>query len=97
MNPDGRIAILIPTRNEQENLPFSLRSVCDWAREVFVLDSGSTDCTEAIARELGASFVFHGWEGYARQKNWGLDQFGRCRSRCEDSAFHAPSSVSQAL
>ena len=73
MNPDGRIAILIPTRNEQENLPFSLRSVCGWAKQVFVLDSGSTDRTEAITQECGATFVFHAWEGYARQKNWGLD------------------------
>lgn len=73
MDPSGRIAILIPTKNEQENLPFALASVMPWAKEVFVLDSGSTDRTEAITREAGAEFVFHAWEGYARQKNWGLD------------------------
>ena len=67
------IAIMIPTKNEQENLPFALVSVAGWAEQVFVLDSGSTDRTEAIAREHGAEFVFHSWEGYARQKNWGLD------------------------
>ena len=67
------IAVLIPTKNEQENLPFALGSVAGWAHQVFVLDSGSTDRTEAIAREKGAEFVFHAWEGYAGQKNWGLD------------------------
>lgn len=67
------IAVMIPTRNEEANLPFALASVKDWARQVFVLDSGSTDRTEAIAIEHGASFVYHPWEGYARQKNWGLD------------------------
>src|SRR4051794_26380939 len=73
MDLNGRIAILIPTKNEQDNLPFALASIMPWAREVFVLDSGSTDGTETVAREAGAHFVFHAWEGYARQKNWGLD------------------------
>jgi glycosyltransferase involved in cell wall biosynthesis len=70
------IAVMIPTRNEEINLPFALASVTDWAAEVFVLDSGSTDATEAIARAHGARFHFHPWEGYARQKNWGLDNLG---------------------
>jgi glycosyltransferase involved in cell wall biosynthesis len=55
------------------NLPFALASVMDWAQQVFVLDSGSTDRTEQVARQYGAEFIFHAWEGYARQKNWGLD------------------------
>jgi glycosyltransferase involved in cell wall biosynthesis len=67
------VAIMIPTKDEQENLPYALASVADWAAQVFVLDSGSADRTEAIARERGAQFVVHAWEGYARQKNWGLD------------------------
>ncbi|HEX2970863.1 MAG TPA: glycosyltransferase, partial [Tepidisphaeraceae bacterium] len=67
------IAILILTKNEEINLPVALASVADWAQQVFVLDSGSTDRTEQIAGEYGATFVNHPWEGYARQKNWGLD------------------------
>jgi len=67
------IAFMIPTKNEELNLPHALASVKDWAAQVFVLDSGSTDRTEAIARENGAEFVFHAWEGYARQKNWGIE------------------------
>src|SRR5258706_971838 len=67
------IAIIIPTKNEEVNLPFALASVADWAEQVFVLDSGSTDRTEQIANQHGAQFVYHPWEGYARQKNWGLD------------------------
>ena len=70
------IAVMIPTKNEETNLPFALASVQDWAAEVFVLDSGSTDRTEEIARAAGAHFHFHPWEGYARQKNWGLDNLG---------------------
>jgi glycosyltransferase involved in cell wall biosynthesis len=66
------VSILIPTRDEEMNLPFALRS-CTFADRVFVLDSGSKDRTEQVARDFGAEFVFHEWEGYARQKNWGLD------------------------
>ena len=64
---------MIPTRNEEANLPFALESVRGWAKEIFVLDSGSTDATQEIAERLGATFVHHDWEGYAAQKNWGLD------------------------
>lgn len=67
---------MIPTKNEEANVGFALGSVREWAQQVFVLDSGSTDRTEAIAKEHGATFVFHAWEGYARQKNWGLDNLG---------------------
>src|SRR5215204_1196887 len=73
MSQRAPIAILIPTKNEEVNLPFALASVTSWAQQVFVLDSGSTDRTEEITNEYGAQFVYHPWEGYARQKNWGLD------------------------
>jgi glycosyltransferase involved in cell wall biosynthesis len=66
------ISILIPTLNEEINLPHALKS-CDFADQIFVLDSGSTDETQAIAESAGANFVYHQWEGYARQKNWGLN------------------------
>jgi len=67
------ISILIPTKNEEANLPHALKSVTGWAADIFVLDSGSTDKTRDIALAAGAQFVHHDWEGYARQKNWGLD------------------------
>jgi len=66
------IAFLLITRNEEENLPHALASICDWAQEMFVLDSGSTDRTREAAERFGAQFHFHAWEGYAAQKNWGL-------------------------
>jgi glycosyltransferase involved in cell wall biosynthesis len=65
--------VLIQTFNEELNLPHTLRSLNGWANRVFVVDSGSTDRTCEIAREHGATVVHHDWEGYARQKNWALD------------------------
>ena len=64
---------MIPTFNERQNLPHALASVMGWANRVFILDSGSTDGTQEYARSMGAEVVEHAWEGYARQKNWGLD------------------------
>ncbi|HZZ42810.1 MAG TPA: glycosyltransferase family 2 protein [Tepidisphaeraceae bacterium] len=67
------IAIVFTTKNEEANLAYALASVVDWAQEVFVVDSGSTDNTEEITRSFGVDFTFHAWEGYARQKNWAVD------------------------
>ncbi|MHC4965578.1 MAG: glycosyltransferase family 2 protein [Planctomycetota bacterium] len=69
----SNIEVLIPTLNEEVNLPHALRSVVDWADRVHVVDAESTDGTEEIAEAFGASFIAHPWPGYARQKNWALD------------------------
>jgi glycosyltransferase involved in cell wall biosynthesis len=67
------ICILFTVKNEEVNLPYSLASVMEWAEEVFVLDSGSTDRTREIVEQFGASFYYEAWKGYAAQKNWALD------------------------
>ena len=69
----SNIEVIIPTFNEEKNLPFALRSVVDWADAVHIIDSESTDRTRQIAQELGAQVVVQKWLGYARQKNWALD------------------------
>ena len=50
-----------------------LRSVTGWADAVHVVDSESTDATREIAERAGANVVIRPWLGYARQKNWALD------------------------
>ncbi|MBV9894780.1 MAG: glycosyltransferase family 2 protein [Chloroflexi bacterium] len=66
-----RVSVLVPTLDEELNLPECLDSLT-WADEVFVLDSYSHDTTVEVARARGATVVQHGWEGYSRQKNWAL-------------------------
>jgi len=66
------IDVLIITFNESLNLPHCLGALRGWTRRIFVIDSGSTDGTQDIARSFGAEVVHHDWEGYARQKNWAL-------------------------
>jgi acetyltransferase-like isoleucine patch superfamily enzyme/glycosyltransferase involved in cell wall biosynthesis len=67
------VDVLIQTHNEELNLPHTLASVQGWVNKVFVVDSGSTDRTKQIALAFGAAFVHRPWLGYARQKNWGLN------------------------
>ena len=57
------------TLNEEQNLPRCLKSCAGLADEIIVLDSGSTDATEKIAREFGARFERQNWLGYVGQKN----------------------------
>ena len=66
------VSVLVPTLDEELNLPDCLDSV-RWADEVFVVDSFSHDRTVDIARERGAQVVQHSFESYSRQKNWALD------------------------
>lgn len=69
----SNITVIMPVKDEELNLPHSLPSVMPWADRVYVVDSGSKDRSRAIATELGAHVVDRPWLGYARQKNWCLD------------------------
>ena len=69
----SNIEVIVPTFNEEINLPHALRSVMGWADVVHVVDSESTDATRTIAEEMGARVAVRPWLGYAAQKNWALD------------------------
>jgi glycosyltransferase involved in cell wall biosynthesis len=51
------VTAVILTFNEERNLAACLESLVDWVAQVFVVDSGSTDRTVAIAEQLGATVV----------------------------------------
>lgn len=69
----GRVEILIPTLNESAVIRDTVQNALALG-PVFVLDSLSTDGTQQIAREAGATVVEQKFLGYARQKNWGLEK-----------------------
>ena len=64
-----KISFCLITLNEEHNLVRCLRSCEGLADEIVLLDSGSTDGTERIAREFGARFERQEWLGYVGQKN----------------------------
>lgn len=65
------MSVLILTLNEEVNLPNCLASLT-WCDDVVVLDSYSTDGTEAIAKNWGVRFVQREFDDYASQRNYGL-------------------------
>jgi glycosyltransferase involved in cell wall biosynthesis len=67
------LAVVVLTLNEEANLPACLASVSGLPGALFVVDSGSTDGTVAIARRAGARLLVHPFESHARQWRWALD------------------------
>ena len=65
------ISILIPTKNEAQDLPGCIKSV-SWSDDIHVFDSFSTDGTDALAVSLGAKVTRRQFDGYASQKNAAL-------------------------
>ena len=66
------LAVVILTRDEEDNLPHALASVAGWASEAWVVDAGSADRTVEIATAAGATVVPHVFAGYAAQRTWAL-------------------------
>lgn len=67
------VSVLIPAKNEEDNLPACLESVSR-ADEVFVVDSQSSDRSIEICEEYGAEVVqFHFNGRWPKKKNWSLD------------------------
>lgn len=54
-----RISAVINTLNEEQNLPYALRSVRSWVDEIVVVDMHSDDRTVEIAREYGSKVYLH--------------------------------------
>jgi len=64
------LSVAIITQNEENNIARCISSVRDIADEVIVVDSGSSDRTVEIARDLGAKVTHQEWLGFAGQKNF---------------------------
>jgi len=67
------VSVIILTYNEEIHIRRCLENVKKFAKEVFIIDSYSTDKTLEIAKEYGAVILQNKWENnYAKQLNWGL-------------------------
>lgn len=73
MTSPSSITAIILTKNEEQNLSFCLESLAGLCHQIFVVDSGSTDKTAAIATQLGAAWITHPFETHAKQWNWALE------------------------
>ncbi|AIF45786.1 glycosyltransferase family 2 protein [Dyella japonica] len=66
------LSVVIITYNNADTLDACLSRV-DWAEEIVVLDSGSTDDTVAIAQRHGARVATHPFDDYGPQKQRAYD------------------------
>ncbi len=67
------LSIIVLTRNEEKHIHACLASVRDFADELIVLDSGSTDRTVDLAREAGARVESRAFYDYPAQRNAALE------------------------
>ena len=68
------ISIIILTLNEEQHIKRCIESLQGFAKNIFLIDSNSTDKTVEIAESLGAKVYVNKWPGnHAKQFQWGLD------------------------
>ncbi len=74
MSESKRLAVAITTKNNLRTIRECLRSVIDIADAIYVVDSGSTDGTVEICRQMGADVVYREWQGPVAQKQFAMDR-----------------------
>jgi glycosyltransferase involved in cell wall biosynthesis len=67
------ISVAVIAMNEADRIQQLINSV-QFADELIVVDSGSTDGTDEICRQSGVTVVIQPWQGYARQKQIAMDR-----------------------
>lgn len=66
------ISATIITLNEERSIVRAIKSLKDLADEIIVIDSGSSDKTVAVAKNLSAKVFFRKFDNFAAQKNWAV-------------------------
>ncbi|MDF5316908.1 glycosyltransferase family 2 protein, partial [Vibrio parahaemolyticus] len=63
------LAVALIVKNEEKHLKACLDTVKGWVDEIVILDSGSTDRTEEIARQYTDKFYTNlDWPGFGKQR-----------------------------
>jgi glycosyltransferase involved in cell wall biosynthesis len=74
MNDSSNLSVVILTYNEEKHIARCIESLLPITRDIFIVDSYSTDRTVEIATALGAKVYQNKWPGnHAIQFQWGLD------------------------
>lgn len=68
----SQVAVVMIALNEAHNMEAVLRNLAGWAREVFLVDSCSSDDTVEIALRHGVHVVQHPFRGFGDQWNFAL-------------------------
>lgn len=69
------LTVVVPTKNEEKNLPVCLENVRELAH-VVIVDSASVDATVKIATDRGREVVGFTWNGrFPKKRNWLLRNY----------------------
>jgi glycosyltransferase involved in cell wall biosynthesis len=68
------LSIFIIAQNEADRIGRTIAAARALSDDIVVVDSGSTDGTQAVAEALGARVIFNPWPGYGQQKRFAEDQ-----------------------
>lgn len=69
-----KLSVILITKNEAHNIEACLRSI-DFADEIIIVDSGSTDKTITLAKQFSTAVIETAdWPGFGPQKNRALAQ-----------------------
>lgn len=73
MKKQGLLGVHMIIKNEEDVLPRCLNSIKDFADELVIIDTGSTDRSIEIAQGYGARIIKAGWsDDFAAARNLGL-------------------------
>jgi glycosyltransferase involved in cell wall biosynthesis len=67
----NKISVNVITKDEEKNISDCLNSV-EWADEIILVDSESTDRTVELAKQFTDKIFIRKWEGYVPQKRYAL-------------------------
>lgn len=68
------LTVIMLTMNEEFHLPGAIENVRDWAEDIFIVDSCSTDRTVDIAIEHGVGIVQRPFTNFGDQWNFALEK-----------------------
>jgi glycosyltransferase involved in cell wall biosynthesis len=74
MTQSKKLAVAITTKNNLRTIRECLASVQEIADAILVVDSGSTDGTVELCKQMGAEVVYREWQGPVAQKQYAMDR-----------------------
>lgn len=79
------LSVVIVARNEADTLSRCLASVTGWVSEIIVVLNATTDASESIAQQHGATVHHREWKGFRDTKNEALDLASQSWALCLDA------------
>jgi glycosyltransferase involved in cell wall biosynthesis len=67
------LSVFIVAQNEVDRIEAAIQAVKALSNDIVVIDSGSTDGTQALVERLGGRVIHNPWPGFGLQKRFGED------------------------